>query len=683
MSKTKKDKELDSKGSKGSNAKATIAGLFNSIAGINKTDGITPISILGRGGNREKPGFTPNESYNTMLSSDWFGDLLESHPDHKRKKNSVSKDLSTEDRFNLSKDFPKTEGEPYSTRDWHLIFNDTSMDYFKHGLQVIDGKNSQLRSEKNARETWDGYEEGVPSRLAQVLADTDGTKGTPYENTDPVIFGFEIIVDLVNSPLLNGSVEDFIASFPYVNEIATRRKVMGDFRQQFLKLFKTKGTFRVGPDKPTASIKTSNYANTDSPSKMYSSGKPAYMSYYLKKITGLEKLIEANLPDKNKASIDYRKDILKLTFTEDVSLDMGTLAYLYKLLYWSRPNGKNIVPENLLRFNCDIVISEMRHFNRVRKGITNGDLEVVKDNLSRYIYTLNECQFWFDQPAHDAEIDLSNTKTFDDFVVTLDYKYATTKFERWTPDGAGFGKYVSYNNGAMWKVGNPGARSVIGASGSNNAYSDEKDIAVPRFYTNSGGNTLRQNGVVTAYVMDSYNPSFTINESVEKPVTGSASKSSKKSGDETQEGDAIDEKKALRKKKRKEGFDAFKERSSKAGKALGSKLKKTLQNEIKAQVNTRLRLLNNTLDKIRNEGGVGRMRAPTNVYSSHPPHAGMDAELNLPSYIGGGAIGGGAIAAGISPTAFFDVQNSLRDFAGDALGGKIGGLIRGGNNPLF
>ena len=621
-------------------ARETISAIFGKIAGIQKTDGLSPISLVGRGGKREIPGFTPNEAYNTNKTTDWYGNLLDSHPDYKSK-NKSGKDLSTEDRFNLSKVFPKSEDEPYSTRDWHLIFNDTSLDYFKHGLQVIDGKNSQLRSEKNARETWDGYEEGVPSRLAQLLGDTDGTKGTPYENTDPVIFGFEIIIDLVNSPLLNGSVEDFIASFPYVNEIATRRKVMADFRQQFLKLFKTKGTFKIGPDKPTASIKTSNYANTDSPSQLYSNGKPAYMSYYLKKIGGLEKLIEANLPDKNKSLIEYRKDLLKLTFTEDVSLDMGTLAYLYKLLYWSKPNGKNIVPENLLRFNCDIVISEMRHFNRVRKGVTNGDLEVVKDNLSRYIYTLNECQFWFDQPAHDIEVDLSNTKTFDDFTVTMDYKYATTKFERWTPDGAGFGKYVSYNNGAIWKVGNPGARSSIGASGSNNAFSDEIDIAVPKFYTNGVINTLRQNGVKEAYVMDSYNPSSFINESVEKTPTTTPSK------------------KDIRKKKRKERFDAFKERSSKAGKVLGKKLKTALLREARSQLNTRLRLLNNTLDKLRNEAGLGRMREPTNVYKNY------DNPL------------------GISSGFFFDVKNSLRDFAGDALGGKIGGFLKGGNKPLF
>ena len=621
-------------------ARETISAIFGKIAGIQKTDGLSPISLVGRGGKREIPGFTPNEAYNTNKTTDWYGNLLDSHPDYKSK-NKSGKDLSTEDRFNLSKVFPKSEDEPYSTRDWHLIFNDTSLDYFKHGLQVIDGKNSQLRSEKNARETWDGYEEGVPSRLAQLLGDTDGTKGTPYENTDPVIFGFEIIIDLVNSPLLNGSVEDFIASFPYVNEIATRRKVMADFRQQFLKLFKTKGTFKIGPDKPTASIKTSNYANTDSPSQLYSNGKPAYMSYYLKKIGGLEKLIEANLPDKNKSLIEYRKDLLKLTFTEDVSLDMGTLAYLYKLLYWSKPNGKNIVPENLLRFNCDIVISEMRHFNRVRKGVTNGDLEVVKDNLSRYIYTLNECQFWFDQPAHDSEVDLGSIKTYDDFVVTMDYKYATTKFERWTPDGAGFGKYVSYNNGAIWKVGNPGARSSIGASGSNNAFSDEIDIAVPKFYTNGVINTLRQNGVKEAYVMDSYNPSSFINESVEKTPTTTPSK------------------KDIRKKKRKERFDAFKERSSKAGKVLGKKLKTALLREARSQLNTRLRLLNNTLDKLRNEAGLGRMREPTNVYKNY------DNPL------------------GISSGFFFDVKNSLRDFAGDALGGKIGGFLKGGNKPLF
>jgi hypothetical protein len=146
----KKRKELDKKEKKEfkkerrarrfAALKKTIAGVFGSISGIQKTDGLSPISLVGRGGKREIPGFTPNEAYNTNKTTDWYGNLLDSHPDYKGK-NKAGKDLSTEDRFNLSKVFPRSEDEPYSTRDWHLIFNDTSMDYFKHGLQVIDGKN--------------------------------------------------------------------------------------------------------------------------------------------------------------------------------------------------------------------------------------------------------------------------------------------------------------------------------------------------------------------------------------------------------------------------------------------------------------------------------------------------------------------------------------------------------------
>ena len=85
-------------------ASATISSIFGAIAGIRKTDGLSPIALVGRGGKREIPGFTPNEAYNTNKTTDWYGNLLDSHPDYKGK-NKADKDLSTEDRFNLSKDF--------------------------------------------------------------------------------------------------------------------------------------------------------------------------------------------------------------------------------------------------------------------------------------------------------------------------------------------------------------------------------------------------------------------------------------------------------------------------------------------------------------------------------------------------------------------------------------------------
>ena len=73
-------------------------------------------------------------------------------------------------------------------------------------------------------------------------------------------------------------------------------------------------------------------------------------------------------------------------------------------------------------------------------------------------------------------------------------------------------------------------------------------------------------------------------------------------------------------------------------------IKKAALNEAQRKMNDQFRLLNNSLDNIRNSFGIGRMTQPTNVYNNPP---------------------GGQF--------FFDVQNSLRGFAGDSLTGLIGG----------
>jgi hypothetical protein len=679
----------------GDKAKGTITGIFNSITGINRTDGITPIGIVGRNLKREKPGFTPNSSYvsgNKNDNDSWYGALLEAHPDYtgnssyylygsniKRNKNIIS----TADKFNASsqypnfaKDLPDSDGV-YSTRDYYLLFNDTSTDYFKHGLHVIDNK-TPIRSEKNSRESWDGYEEATPQRLYNVLS---GMGGTPYENNDPVLFGFEVIIDAVSSPLLNGSVEDFINQFSSISEVGARKYVMSDFKQQFMKLFKTRGKVFIDPDS-NGQIKTSivnnGYPNLgeESQSNIFQAGRKAYMSYYLKKIAGLEMLIESNLPSKKKYLTDYRNDVLKLTFNEDVSSSLGTLSHLYKLLYWSKPNGKSIIPENILRFNCDIIVSEIRNLNRVRKAIDTNNLEVVKENVSRHIYSLKECQFYFDQTPHDIEIDMSQApKEFDSFTVTMDYKYVTSKFERWVPDGQGFGKYVGYNNGAIWKIGNPGSRgtqSTVGAGTLN-------DNSVPKFFS-ANSNTFKQNGVKAPIVFESYsyigdksdviddknnaNKDASSAASVKLEATGSAN-----TGDE--DDDNRDKPKESRKKKIKDSFEQFKQNSKKASVKLSQNLERAVTNELRSQINIRLRLLNNTLDKIRNASGVGRMSEPSNIYK-------------VPYFYQG--VSNGA-SGQVSSNFFFDVHNSLRNFAGDAagnaLGGKIGGIFKGGNGTTL
>lgn len=652
----------------GDKAKGTIAGVLNSVDGIHRTEAGSPIGLVDSNGKKQPPGFTPNSSYVGAINDNdsWYGALLETHPDYTgnsgwytyRKGQLKSKDLTTTDRFDQSKVYPNFKDDNpdpydyYSTRDHYLLFNDTSTDYFKHGLHIIDNK-TPLRSDKNNREAWDGHEDGTPLRLSNVLRDNTGLGGTPYENTDPILFGFELVIDAVSSPLLNGSVEDFITQFSSISEIGSRKYVLSDFKNQFVKLFKTRGTVFMDANANSqikTSISTSNYANTDSQSSIFEGGKKAYMSYYLKKVGGLELLMESNTGAKKKYLTDYRNDMLKLTFNEDVSSSVGTLSHLYKLLYWSKPNGKNVIPENLLRFNCDIIISEVRNLNRVRKAMDTGNLEVIKENVSRFVYSLKECQFWFDLPPHDSEVDMAQApKEFDQFVVSMDYKYVTTKFERWVPDGKGFGTYAGYNNGAMWKVGNPGGRTTDTTVNAGTL----DDNSIPKFFT-TGLNTFKQNGVKAAIALGTWKYS----ESIEVPTgnnTGDESDGSNETSTDV---------KGSRKERLKDSFETFKDNSKKSAKKLAKNLQNAAKRELRSQLNTRLRLLNNTLDKIRNANGVGRMREPTNIYQVPYFYQGISNGL------------GGQVSSNF----FYDVHNSLRQFAGDSIGGRLGKNIGTGGN---
>lgn len=625
-------------------ARFSVSRLFES-PGISRTDGISPIGLVTRNGFVQSPGFTPNDAYVSKTSDEnyWYGSLLQTHPDYTGDSQQFN-GLSTSDRFDKSLSFPNFKDDIpdpsrfYSTRDNYLLFNDSSTDYFKHGLHILYNK-TPLRSDKNNRETWDGYEDS-PLRLDNVLRDNTGLGGTPYENNDPVIFGFELIIDAISSPLLNGSVEDFIEQFSSISEIAARKYVLADFKNQFLKIFKTNGNVFTDNTitQKKASIISSDYSNTDSQSNVFEGGKKAYMSYYLKKVSGLEFLTESNSSAKNKYITDYRTDVLKLTFTEDVSLTMGTLANLYKLLYWSKTNGKYLIPDNLLRFNCNIIISEVRNLNRVRKGMDTGNLEVIKENVSRYIYSLKECQFWFDQPLHDAEISMSDvSKDFENYTVTMDFKFVTSKFERWVPDGTGFGTYVGYNNGAIWKIGNVGSRENQNTSKAGTV----NDNSVPKFYT-IGLNAFKQNGVKTAISLKSYNYYYdNINDSLE---------------DTSNTGDGVEgpnetspDRKGSRSKKTKDYFEQFKKNSKEAAKSLAKNIENAAKKELKHQIDLRLQLLNLTLDKIRNANNSMTLG---NVYQ------------------------GTQYTGSTHNQFFFDVRNSLTNFAGDAVGGELGNFIK-------
>lgn len=438
-----------------------------------KTKGILPSILLQptietTGGLKQEPGGYEYE--------DWRGQKLKYEGDN------ISP-LKTEDRYNLSRDFPKTQDElkeiPYSMRDIPLIFSDSRMDYFRHGLQTINNL-TPIENPINGNSTL---------RLDQF-------KNTPFENNDPVMYGFEIIIDSVSSPLLNGSIIDFINQYTSINEIAVKKQVYEDFKNQFVKFFRTNGNVRIDATQTTITKTETKTPLVDSNANIFWPGKKSYLGYYIKKIGGLDNLVETNKGDTFKYLSDWKKDFITIDFLEDVSLSVGTLAHLYKLLYWSRPQGKLMIPENLLRFNCEIIISECRNFNRTRKNIQSGNLEILKDNLSRYIYSLRECQFWFDKMPHpnDVSIGGEGPSIYENYTMQFDYKYSTAKLERFVPSG-GWGAYVGYNGGSIWKIGNAGARGGT----------TSVDSSAPKFFTVGSSDIIpNENGVNKPYVLNIY-----------------------------------------------------------------------------------------------------------------------------------------------------------------------------------
>ena len=256
-------------------------------------------------------------------------------------------------------------------------------------------------------------------------------------------------------------------------------------------------------------------------------------------------------------------------------------------------------------------------------------------------------------------------KEFDQFTVTMDYKYVSSKFERWIPDEQGFGRYAGYNNGAIWKIGNKGARENQGSveAGTIN------DNSVPKFFS-ANSNTFKHNGVKSPIVFQNYSYTGvqeTINDknNANKDAASSESTGSKNTGDE--DDDNKEKKKEARKEKRKDNFDQFKKNTKRAAIKLSANLNRAVNKELKSQINIRLRLLNNTIDKIRNAIGIGQMSDPTNVYLP----LGFPGD---PTQLGGG---GGGLQ--VSSNFFYDVRGALRTFVGDAAGVKLGGKLP----PLF
>jgi hypothetical protein len=346
--------------------------------------------------------------------------------------------LNSKDRFDKNTRTIPFESDgirPIPTRNLYALFNDGGQDLFKHGLsetQPLIGDGEYFTNGSDER--------GDTTRLSQFESTSDYPsiidKGKAAKE-DPVMFGFDLIIRAEESPLfssvLTDSVQGFFSSgIVDSTEMKSREKVWLDFKRQFFQFFRK--SLETQP-----SMETDDVDNPTN-SRFY---------YYLTKITGLDGLVEGNTMETTKSFVDYGKDMIKLDFNEDVTLRIGKMAALYKSLYWSRMSGKTLIPENLLRFDCDIIISEVRNFTRIKKVISDdplGGLQTLRDNTNRYVYSLYECQLFFDKMPHGDVVDLgTQPTTYEGYSMGFTYKHSTMRLDSFNPNVEA---YIPLNNGS-------------------------------------------------------------------------------------------------------------------------------------------------------------------------------------------------------------------------------------------
>jgi hypothetical protein len=219
-----------------------------------------------------------------------------------------------------------------------------------------------------------------PKRISDALNDFLFSNNIKYQ--DPTYLGYEILLITDESPLFNydrdintltrQSAQSFISKYGDLPDINNRAELLSEFQEQLKEIF---------------------LASTDINLTKLS------RRHYVEMITGLDKL--------NEKIVKYGEDLIEITLTEDVSLRTQYLIELYNNLIYDYKNKRNIIPENLLRFNMIIKIEDIRDFKINNKIINN------RDSGTFLVYKLNDCNFDFSaSQSHEDSINLAGFNPF-------------------------------------------------------------------------------------------------------------------------------------------------------------------------------------------------------------------------------------------------------------------------------
>ncbi|MFV2014581.1 MAG: hypothetical protein ACC656_04090, partial [Candidatus Heimdallarchaeota archaeon] len=122
-------------------------------------------------------------------------------------------------------------------------------------------------------------------------------------------------------------------------------------------------------------------------------------AYYIKEISDVNNLdkVWTGKGEGKKFELDY----ITVKMVDDVKMSARSMAMFYNTFKYHRQSGKEMIPENLLRFNMWIKISEIRNYTSLRQYIKGNNsareiIRAIKKDVTSLYYYVQDCEFDFD-----------------------------------------------------------------------------------------------------------------------------------------------------------------------------------------------------------------------------------------------------------------------------------------------
>jgi len=216
-----------------------------------------------------------------------------------------------------------------------------------------------------------------------------------FDYDDPTFLGIDLVLNK-NTPLFSNKNKNagttaysFLIDYSTYKSVLVRKKIYSNFIKVIQKIFKF-------------DTKEGNFVDVK--------------NYYINSVAGLGNL--------NKKIVNYGEDKITITLSEDVSMFSLYLAELYNNLVYDYKNQKYIIPDNCLKFDLKLRISDLRVF-KLLSNKNGSKVDAINNKLiSSQIYILRDCNFdFFNSQIHDDIISIGG------FGAAKNDNAATLKFD--------------------------------------------------------------------------------------------------------------------------------------------------------------------------------------------------------------------------------------------------------------